>query len=132
MNIDPLVNLDIDGYLISQVVLNFVSQTNIMTRETWERLGQLRLLESGVYIKLSKKGLIEPSSAWKYVNTRIMGIKAQVNFERIEPQDGETSFPALVCHPLGRKMKASSLLEKDRINLYGDGKKLIVPIYPLK
>ena len=41
MNIDPLVNLDIDGYLISQVVLNFVSQTNIMTRETWERLGQL-------------------------------------------------------------------------------------------
>ena len=39
-NIEPLVNLDKAGYLISQVVLNFVSQTNIMTRETWERLGQ--------------------------------------------------------------------------------------------
>ena len=33
---DPLVNLEIEGYHIRQVVLEFGSQVNIMTRDTWE------------------------------------------------------------------------------------------------
>ena len=39
MDIDPLVDLDIDNYCISKVILDFGSQANIMTRATWERLG---------------------------------------------------------------------------------------------
>ena len=37
---DPLVDLDIEGYHVRQVVLNFGSQVNIMTRDTWEQLGR--------------------------------------------------------------------------------------------
>ena len=33
---DPLVNLEIEGYNVRQVVLDFISQVNIMTRDTWE------------------------------------------------------------------------------------------------
>ena len=33
---DPLVDLEIQGYHVRQVVLNFGSQVNIMTRDTWE------------------------------------------------------------------------------------------------
>ena len=36
---DPLVNLEIEGYHVRQVVLNFGSQVNMMTRDTWEQLG---------------------------------------------------------------------------------------------
>ena len=37
---DPLVDLEIEGYHVRQVVLNFGSQVNIMTRDTWEQLGR--------------------------------------------------------------------------------------------
>ena len=35
-DVDPLVDLEIEGYHVRQVVLNFRSQVNIMTRDTWE------------------------------------------------------------------------------------------------
>ena len=37
---DPLVDLEIEGYHVREVVLDFVSQVNIMTRNTWEQLGR--------------------------------------------------------------------------------------------
>ena len=33
---DPLVDLGIEGYHVRQVVLDFGSQVNMMTRDTWE------------------------------------------------------------------------------------------------
>ena len=33
---DPLVDLEIEGYHVRQVMLDFESQVNIMTRDTWE------------------------------------------------------------------------------------------------
>ena len=40
---NPLVNLEIEGYHGRQVVLDFGSQVNVMTRDTWEQLGRPRL-----------------------------------------------------------------------------------------
>ena len=57
---NPLVDLEIEGYYVRQVVLNFRSQVNIMTSDTWEQLGRPRLYESGIYLKLADQGLIEP------------------------------------------------------------------------
>ena len=36
---DLLVDLEIEGYHVLQVVLDFISQVNIMTWHTWEQLG---------------------------------------------------------------------------------------------
>ena len=57
-DVDPLVDLEIEGYHVHQVVLNFGSQVNIMTWDTLEHLGRLRMNESGIYLKLSKQGRI--------------------------------------------------------------------------
>ena len=57
---DPLFDLEIEGHHIQQVVLDFGSQLNIMTRDTWEQLGRPRLYESAIYLKLADQGLIEP------------------------------------------------------------------------
>ena len=50
---DPIVDLEIEGYHIRQVVLDFGSQVNIMTHDTWEQMGRPRLYESGIYLKLA-------------------------------------------------------------------------------
>ena len=37
---DPQVDLQINEFLIPRVVLDFGSQVNILTKSTWEKLGQ--------------------------------------------------------------------------------------------
>ena len=96
---DPLVDLEIEGYHIQQVVLDFGSQVNIMTRDTWEQMGRPRLYESGIYLKLDDQGLIEPIGFWKHVDTTIKGISNKVDLEIIDPKEGSSSFPVLVGRP---------------------------------
>ena len=110
---DPLVDLEIEGYHVQQVVLDFGPHVNIMTRDTWEQLAIPRLYESGIYRKLADQGLIEPIGVWRNVDTTIKGISTKVDFEIIDPKEGSSSFPALVGRPWGRKMKASISLDKD-------------------
>ena len=111
-------------------MLDFGSQLNIMTHDTWEQLGRPRLYESGIYLKLADQGLIEPIGVWKNMDTTIKGISTKVDFEIIDPKEGSSSFLALVGRPWGRKMKVSISLDKERIELKGNGQKFIVPIHP--
>ena len=53
---DPLVDLEIEGYHVGQVVLDFRSQVNIMTKDTWEQLSKPLLSESSIYLKLADQG----------------------------------------------------------------------------
>ena len=62
----------------------------------------------------------------------IKGITTKFDFEIINPKEGSSSFPTLVGRPWGRKMKASISLNKERIKLKRNGKKVIVPIHPLQ
>ena len=71
---DPLVDVEIEGYHVRQVVLDFGSQVNIMMRDTWEHMGRPRMNESSIYLKLSDQGLIEPIGVWRNVDTTIKGI----------------------------------------------------------
>ena len=98
-----------------------------MMRSNWETLGR-PLVYLGIYIKLVDQGLIEPIGVWKSGNTTIMGISTHIDFEIINPREGSKSFSALVWNPWHQKKKASIYLEKDKIKLKGEGKKIIVRI----
>ena len=99
---DPLVDLEVEGYHVRQVVLNFGSQVNIMTRDTWEQMGRPRLYESGIYLKLFDQVLIEPIGVWKNVDTTIKGISTKVDLEIIDPKEGSSSFPAVEAWKFAR------------------------------
>ena len=102
---DPLVDLEIEGYHVRQVVLDFGSQVNIMTHDTWEQLGRPWLYEWGIYLKLADQGLIKPIGVWRNFDTTIKGILTEVDFKIIDPKEGSSSFPSLVGWPWGRKWK---------------------------
>jgi hypothetical protein len=55
-----------------------------------------------------------------------MGIPTQVDFEVIDILKGMPTYAALVGCPWGRKMKSNISMEKDRIKLKGDGRKIII------
>ena len=127
-DVDPLVNMEIEGYHVRQVIIEFGSHVNIMNHDTWEQLGRPQLHESDIYLKLVDQILIEPIGVWKNLDTTIKGIMTQVDFEINDPKEGSTSFPTLVGRPWGRKMKSTISLYRERIKLKGNGQKVIVPI----
>lgn len=49
---DPQVGLEIDRYMINQVVVDFGLQVNILSRETWIKLEGLAIQQMNNYIKL--------------------------------------------------------------------------------
>jgi hypothetical protein len=125
---DRRVDLEINEVLIKQVVVDFGSQVNILPRETWIRLGRSALAPTLNYLKLVNQRLIEPIGILRNVDTQIMGIPTQVNFEVIDLVNGMSTYVAIVVWPWGRKMKENISLEKDRIELKGDGRKIIIPL----
>ena len=127
---DPQVDLQINELLIPKVVLDFGSQVNILTKSTWEKLGQPKLIKSKYHLKLANQGLIEPLGLCRNIERTIMGITVTIDFKVIEPKEGSKSHLALVGRAWERKMKANISLEKDRIKLKGQGKKIINPLDP--
>lgn len=68
----------------------------------------------------------------KQAETSIMGITMMVDYEVIDIQYEQHTYPALVGRPWGRRMKASISLEKGRIKINGKGKRVIIPLDPIK
>lgn len=54
----------------------------------------------------------------------------KIDFKVIEPKERSRSYLALVGRPWARKMKANISLEKGKIKLKGQGKKIIIPLDP--
>ena len=127
---DPQVDLQINEFLIPRVVLDFGSQVNILTKITWDKLGRPQLVKSDYYLKLTNQALIEPLWLCRNIQTTIMGISVKIDFKAIEPKEGSRSYLAIVSRPWARKMKANISLEKDKIKLKGQGKKIIIPLDP--
>ena len=114
--------------MIKQVVVNFGSQVNNLPRETWIRLGRLALSPTMNYLKLVDQRLIETIGIPINIDTQIMGILSQVNFEVIALVMGMSTYATIVGQPWGRKLKANISLEKDRTKLKKDGRKIIIPL----
>lgn len=58
-----------------------------------------------------------------------MGIPVVTDFNVIEHKEGSQAYPALADQPWERNMKENISLEKDRIKLKWQGKKIIIPLY---
>lgn len=127
-DLGPQVNLDIEGVLIPQVVVNFGSQVNILPKITWLKLGHSQLTKSDFYLKLAVQGLAKPLGIWKDVETTMMGMSTRIDFEVIEPKPESNSYSTLVGQPYGGKMKANISLNKDRKKIKGKGKKVIISL----
>jgi hypothetical protein len=98
---DPRGDMEINEILIKQVVVNFGSQVNILPRETWIRMGRPTLAPTLNYLKMAYQILIEPIDILRNLETQIMGIQTQVNFEVIDLVEGMPTYTTLVGRPWG-------------------------------
>lgn len=81
---DPQVDLEINGYMVRQEMVEFGSHANILPRETWINMGQPDLHGTTNYLKLADRRFIEPIGTLRHVKTSIMGILTIVDFDFID------------------------------------------------
>lgn len=77
---DPKVDLEINGYMERQVVVDFGSHVNILPWETWISMGRPNFHKLTKYLKLDDQSFIEPIGTLRQVKPSIMGIPTIVDF----------------------------------------------------
>ena len=92
-------------------------------------MGRPHLVNSIIFFKLYDQRFIEPIGLYKGVKSRIMVISNITNFGIINLVEEIMVYEDLVGRPWGRKMKKKISIEKDRINLKGNGRRIVIPLY---
>lgn len=114
--------------MVRQVVVDFGSQVNILPCETWISMGRQNLHRTTNYLKPADQIFIEPIGTIRKVKISIMGILMTIDFKVINLVDSIPTYLVVFGRPWGRRMKATISLEKDKIKLKGNGKKIIIPL----
>lgn len=63
---DPQVDLEVKGFMIPQVVVDFGSQVHILPKEVQIKMGRLDLVSSKNFLKLVDQRFAKPISNLKY------------------------------------------------------------------
>jgi hypothetical protein len=75
---DPQVNLEVKGFMILQILVDFGSQVNIFPKETWIGMVKPYLVRSNNFLKLAYQRFVEPNGILKGTKTVIMRIPTMV------------------------------------------------------
>ena len=81
---------------MEQVVLDIGSKVNVMTKKTWEAMGQPALKWSPVQLRMANKVKVVPLGRLPCVPIDLDGVKSIAEFEVIEIVDDSNPYPALL------------------------------------
>jgi hypothetical protein len=121
-----ITNDYIEIFCIPQIVVNSGSQVNIIPKETWIKTGRPYLVGSRKIFKLENQRFIESIGLLKGEEINIMGLTSLVEFRVINLVEGTTTYVGLSEIPWGRKIKVTISIEKYRIELKGNSRRIIV------
>ena len=83
-------------YDMDYIILDLGSDVNILTRQTWESMGKLRLVWSPVQLRLANQSKVLPVGRLTQVPVEIEGLKTYVDFEVIDIVDDANPSPTLL------------------------------------
>ena len=78
------------------VIINLGSEVNVLTKQTWEQMGQPTLDWSPIQLRLANQQKIVPLGIFPSVPVDIDGVTTFANFEVIEIIDDSNLYLALL------------------------------------
>ena len=90
------MNIQIGDYEVDSVILDLGSDVNILTKQTWKKMGRLTLGLSPVQLRLANQAKVQPIRHVSNLVVDVEGMKTYVNFDVIEVVNNEGSYPALL------------------------------------
>ena len=90
------MNIQIGDYEVDSVILDLGSDVNILTKQTWKKMGRLTLGWSLVQLHLANQAKVQPIGWVSSLVVDVEGMKTHANFDVIEIVNGEGSYHALL------------------------------------
>jgi hypothetical protein len=81
---------------MDNIILDLGSDVNVIPRQTWEMMGQPKLIWSPIQLRLANQHKIIPIGRLTGVSVSIDGVHNMADFEVIEIVDGSTPYPTLL------------------------------------
>ena len=86
----------IGDYDMDYIILDQGSNANILTRQTWESMGNMRLVWSPVQLRLVNQSKVLPIGRLTQAPVEIEGLVTYANFEVIDIVNDTNLYPSLL------------------------------------
>ena len=94
-----MIDVSIDGVLISRVQVDGGSSVNLMTVDTIEKLGLTSLLPTELFLRMADHSKVLPMGVLINVDTNIAGIVYKIDYVVFQLKNLTLSYPILLGHP---------------------------------
>lgn len=115
---------------MDEVVLDLVSELNVLTKQTWELMGKPTLRYSPIQLTLANQQRICPMGRLSNVLVDIDDVQSLANFEVIEIIDDNKPYPTLLGIEWAFTNLAVSNLKKKQMTFEGHNIRVISPMDP--
>ena len=109
------------------VILDMDFDVNILTRQTWESMGKLRLLWCSVHLRLANQLKVLPIGRMTQVPVKIEGNNTYANFKVIDIVEDTNMYPTLLGIESGMN-KCTIINFKKRILTFEDDELWVVAL----
>ena len=124
------MNIQIGDYEVDLVILDLGSDLNILTKQTWENMGQLTLGWSPMQLRLANQAKVQPIG---WVTNLVVDVEVMRNrayFDIIEVVNGEGSYPTLLGFGWANDSMAVINFKKQMMNFENQDIRVIAPMDP--
>jgi hypothetical protein len=90
------MTVELESYEMDDIMLDLVSNVNILPKKSWELMGKLNLVWSLIQLRLANQYIIYLIGRLEQVEVNIDGVKTNVDFKVIEIMDDSLPYPALL------------------------------------
>jgi hypothetical protein len=90
------LNANIGDFNMGDIILDLVSEVNVLPKKTWQCMGEPMLGYSPVQLKLANQHRFLPIGRLKVVIVDLDGVRTKRDFEVVEIVDDTTPYPTLL------------------------------------
>ena len=86
----------IGDFEMDQVILDIGSKVNVIPKQTWQQMGELKLQWTTTQLRMDNQQMITPLGKLPQVIVNIARVKVRANFEVIHTVGDTDPYPALL------------------------------------
>ena len=90
------MNIQIGDYEVDSFILDLGSDVKILTKHTWQKMGEVKLGWFPVQLRLDNQAKVQPIGHVSNLVVHVESMRTHVDFNVIEVIDGGGSYPALL------------------------------------
>jgi hypothetical protein len=117
---------------MGDIILDLVSEVNVLPKSTWKFMGDPTLGYSMVQLKLPNQHRVQPIGRLKGVTVDLDGVCTKEDFEVIEIVDGTTPYPALLGMDWAFENHTIINLKTKKMTFESGDYRVISPLNPLE